>query len=161
MNLEECPYIELNIGEKNALYSLAGHLISKISKQSVICEECVSTLLASKSDSVLNRNAQLSILKADDMNKYHFVTENVFSFFCEMEVICRHVTGHFCNDKTNISEKCVKAIMKLEHPFDETCSQHQCISKIIIKRFVQLRLKISKSEKDSLQTFNYDSYSLR
>lgn len=160
-NLEEQPYIELNIAERNSLFSLAGYLISKINNTKSVCEECLSSILASQSDSILNKNAQLSLEKANDINKFFFVKDNVFDFFYEMEVTCRNVTQNFSSVQQNISEKCVKELEKIIHSFDESCDKHDKISNVIIKKFVLLRLKISKQKKGSLQTFNYDSYSLR
>lgn len=160
-NFEEQPYIELNIAERNSLFSLAGYLVSKIHNNQSVCEECLSSLLASHSDSILNKNAQLSLEKANDMKKFFFVKDNVFDFFYDMEITCRNLTQNFSSDQQNISQKCIKELKKIIHPFDEFCDKHDNISNIIIKKFVLLRLKISKQKKGSLQTFNFDSYSLR
>lgn len=160
-NLEEQPYIELNIAERNSLFSLAGYLISKIKNTQSVCEECLSSILATLSDSILNKNAQLSLEKANNMKKFYFVKDFVFDFFYEMEVTCRNVTQNFSSDQQNISEKCVKELKKIIHPFDESCDKHDKLSNVIIKKFVLLRLRISRQKKGSLQTFNYDSYSLR
>lgn len=156
------PYLELNEAEKNSLYCLAGHLMSKIGKSSALCESCLSEILIIDQNEIdLNKNAQLSILKAQDIHKFKFVKNQVFDFFYDMETICNYFIKSFQPGQIDICKSITREINNLKHPFTNDCDQHEDTSSVIIKRFVLLRLRISTKKRDSLQTFNFDSYSLR
>lgn len=161
-DLNNMPYIEINKAERNSLYSLAGYVMSKISTNSEVCEECLSELLITDHNEIsLNKNAELSVLNTDNIKKFKFVKDGVFKFFLDMEIVTRHFINNFKPGQLNMSKAIKREIMNLKHPFTDDCDLHNATSSIIIQKFVLLRLRISTQKRDSLQTFNFDSYSLR
>lgn len=158
----EMPYLELNEAERNSLYCLAGHLISKIAKSQSLCVSCLSEILLSDHNEItLNKNAQLSLLKAEDIHKFKYVKDSVFNFFYDMETVCNYFIKSFQPGQKDMHKSIIREINNLKHPFTNDCDLHEETSSVIIKRFVMLRLRISTKKQDSLRTFNFDSYSLR
>lgn len=136
--------------------------MTKISTAQDLCEDCIQEILISDANEIyLKKNAELSTLKTDNIHKFKYVKDAVFNFFLDMEVIVRHFIQNFKPGQLNMSKSIKNEIMKLKNPFTDDCDLHKDTSSVIINKFVLLRLRISTEKKGSLQTFNFDSYSLR
>lgn len=140
--VEECSQLCITNTEHNALYYISGIILNSLNSNAAVCANCMNSCIA-------DENFSEYYVKYTEMREYSknalvFVNEATFNFFLELEEIFRKNIDYLIAINFNIDEQLYNLMKNVQT--DHILQCHNLKEKII-RRFIQLRLKISQRKK--------------
>lgn len=137
----EKKIITLDNVEKHAFYCVCGYIISKISKNYKVCEECIHSAGSKKYDSSY-KYCKFLRMRCYKEETLFFVNNDTFNYFYEMEIIIRRYLL-FLRSLGIDCDLLHFFLGKMNHIKHESLKNCHNLDDKIMKYFIKYRIKIN------------------
>lgn len=143
--------------ELQSLYSLAGVTVRKLIARKKGCKNCLDYIIDNNNDDAV---ARFTRIKEKFEKSFYFVSSETFNFFVKMELVTRYVTNNFITQQSGLCERIFQCLTPVIPTDFIKCENHNILN-LLMKQFINLRLKIACYKKQPNETsFNYGSKSM-
>lgn len=140
-NWDKSHAFTLDNSEQNALYNIAGYIISRVKNNDSICNLCVNAL----GSKLKNDESYATFVSTKEFKDkcLFYANKKTFAFFLKMELIFRSLEAHLLSLPSNVKQL-VNDVIDADVEIIKVAYFPKChfIKKKLQERFVNFRLKV-------------------